>query len=141
MSKILIVEDNDTFRHTLRSLLQSRFPLMVIEEAENGREALQKINESLPNLILMDIKLPGESGLELTKQIKHKFPSTIVVVLTNYDLPQYRVAAYESGANHFLGKGSSTAEEILGLLDSVLHPVTSDPVGLPPGQADQRDLA
>jgi len=129
MSKILIVEDNDTFRHTLRSFLQSRFPSMVIEEAENGREALQKTNEFHPNLTLMDIKLPGESGLELTKQIKDKFPETIVIVLTNYDLPEYRVAAYESGANHFLGKGSSTAEEILELVDSILCPTPSDTMG------------
>lgn len=129
MSKILIVEDNDTFRHTLRSFLQSRFPSIVIEEAENGREALQKTNEFHPNLTLMDIKLPGESGLELTKQIKDKFPETIVIVLTNYDLPEYRVAAYESGANHFLGKGSSTAEEILELVDSILCPTPSDTMG------------
>ena len=129
MRRILIVEDNATFRHTLRSLLQPRFPLMVIEEAENGREALQKTNDFLPNLILMDIKLPGESGLELTKQIKDEFPETIIIVLTNYDLPQYRVAAYESGADHFLGKGSSTAEEILGLVDSLLHPANSVPGG------------
>ena len=129
MRRILIVEDNATFRHTLRSLLQPRFPLMIIEEAENGREALQKINDFLPNLIFMDIKLPGKSGLELTKQIRHKFSSTIVIVLTNYDLPECRVAAYESGANYFLGKGSSTAEEILRLVDSTLHPVTSAPEG------------
>jgi DNA-binding NarL/FixJ family response regulator len=108
---------------------------MFIEEAKNGMKVLQKIDEFHPNLILMDIKLPGESGLELTKKIKHKFPSTIVIVLTNYDLPEYRVAANESGANHFLGKGSSTAEEILELVDSVLCPVTSDPVGLPSGRA------
>ncbi len=78
-----------------------------------------------PDLIFMDIKLPGESGLELTKQIKDEFPETIVIVLTNYDLPEYRVAAYESGADHFLGKGLSTAEEILGLVDSVLDPDSS----------------
>ncbi len=120
MCKILIVEDNDTFRHSLRSLLQSRFPLMVIEEAENGKEALQKTNDFLPNLILMDIKLSGESSLELTRQIKDKFPSAIVIVLTNYDFPVYRVFAHESGADYFLGKGSSTAEEILELVDYIL---------------------
>jgi DNA-binding NarL/FixJ family response regulator len=98
---------------------------MVIEEAENGKEALQKTNEFFPNLIFMDIKLPGETGLELIKQIKDKFPSTIVIVLTNHDFPVYRVFAYESGADYFLGKGSSTAEEILGLVDSVLHPANS----------------
>ncbi|MBC8466798.1 MAG: response regulator transcription factor [Deltaproteobacteria bacterium] len=120
MSKVLIVEDNDTFRHTLRSLLHSRFSAMAFEEARDGREALQKTNDFLPNLILMDIKPPGDSGLALTKQIKNKFPEIIIILLTNYDLPEYRMAAYESGADYFLGKGSSTAEEILRLVDSIL---------------------
>ena len=120
MSKVLIVEDNDTFRHTLRSLLHSRFSAMAFEEARDGREALQKTNDFLPNLILMDIKPPGDSGLALTKQIKNKFPEIIIILLTNYDLPEYRMAAYESGADYFHGKGSSTAEEILRLVDSIL---------------------
>ncbi len=97
-----------------------------------------------PNLILMDIKLPGESGLELTKQIKDKFPSTIVIVLTNYDFPEYRVAAYESAADYFLGKGSSTAEEILELVDYILsQPLLSPWEKARPALwwADQRDLA
>ena len=64
---------------------------------------LQKINDFLSNLIFMDIKLPGESGLKLTKQIKDKFPE--IILLSNYDLPEYRMAAYESGADYFLGKG------------------------------------
>jgi DNA-binding NarL/FixJ family response regulator len=129
MSKILIVEDNATFRHTLRELLHSRFPAIDLEEAQDGTEAMKKTNDFRPDLIFMDIKLPGESGLELTRQIKHRFPSTIVIVLTNYDLREYRVSAYENGANHFLGKGSSTAEEILELVDSVIHPANSVPVG------------
>ena len=58
-----------------------------------------------------------------------KIPSSIIILLTNYDLPEYRVAAYESGANYFIGKGSSTAEEILQLVDSVLHPAASALVG------------
>jgi DNA-binding NarL/FixJ family response regulator len=129
MRKILIVEDNATFRHTLRSLLQPRFPLIIIEEAENGGEALQKINDFLPNLIFMDIKLPGKSGLELTKQIKGEFPETIIIILSNYDYPVYRVFAHESGANYFLGKGSSTAEEILELVDSIMYQAPSETMG------------
>ena len=129
MNRILIVEDNDTFRHTLRSLLHSRFPAMAFEEAQDGTDAMQKTNDFLPNLIFMDIKLPGKSGLELTKQIKDEFPSTVIILLTNYDLPEYRVAAYESGANYFLGKGSSTAEEILELVDSILCTTPSDTMG------------
>ncbi len=129
MGKILIVEDNDTFRHSLKSLLHSRFSAMDFEEARDGTEALRKTTDFLPNLILMDIKLRGESGLKLTKQIKDKFPEIIIILLSNYDLPEYRIAAYESGADYFLGKGSSTAEEILRLVDSILYPVIAARVG------------
>jgi two-component system response regulator YesN len=125
MNMILIVEDNDTFRHALRNLLHSRFPAVDLEEAQDGTDVMQKIDEFHPDLIFMDLRLPGESGLELTKQIKDEFPETIIILLTNYDLPEYRAAADESGANYFLGKGSSTAEEILELVDSVLYPATS----------------
>jgi len=99
---------------------------MAFEEARDGREALQKTSDFLPNLILMDIKLRGESGLALTKQIKDKFPEIIIILLTYYDLPEYRMVAYESGADYFLGKGSSTAEEILRLVDSILIKMISE---------------
>jgi CheY-like chemotaxis protein len=73
MCKILIVEDSETFRKTLRGILYSRFPFFAFDEARDGKEALKKINSFRPDLIFMDIKLPGESGLELTKKIKESY--------------------------------------------------------------------
>jgi len=120
MCRTLIVEDNDTYRQTLRGLLDSRFPSMAFEEAKDGNEALRKIRDFLPDLVFMDIKLREESGIELTKKIRSSFPDIIVVILTSYDLPEYREAAKLCGANHFVSKGSSTAEEILALVESIL---------------------
>lgn len=120
MFRTLIVEDNLTFRQTLRNLLYSRFPWMAIEEAKEGKECLQKLDAQRPDLVFMDIKLPGENGLELTKKIKKSSPETIVIILTSYDLPEYRQAAYKNGADHYVSKGSSTAEQILSLVESVL---------------------
>ncbi len=120
MCRTLIVEDNDTYRQTLRGLLDSRFPSMAFEEAKDGNEALKKIRDFLPDLVFMDIKLREESGLELTKKIRGSFPDIIVVILTSYDLPEYREAAKLCGANHFVSKSSSTAEEILALVESIL---------------------
>jgi DNA-binding NarL/FixJ family response regulator len=120
MFTTLIVEDNRTFRQTLRNLLYSRFPWMCIEEAGEGKECLQRVSDCRPDLVFMDIKLPGENGLELTKKIKRVYPGIIVVILTSYDLPEYRQAAYEIGADHYVSKGSSTAEEILSLVESVI---------------------
>lgn len=119
MGKILIVEDNATFRKTVRGLLESRFPSADFEEAEDGVEALRKVNEFHPDLIFMDIKLPGENGLALTKRIKGSDPQITIIILTSHDLPEYRQAASKMGASHFVVKGSSTADEILALVASI----------------------
>jgi DNA-binding NarL/FixJ family response regulator len=118
--RILIVEDNPLFRQTVLDILAARFPSMILEEAADGSIALEKINEALPDLIFMDIKLPGENGLHLTEDIKKKHPGVVVVILTSYDWPEYREAAYKFGANHFIMKGSSTNKEILELIESIL---------------------
>jgi len=120
MAKILIVEDNIFFRELLKETLNSRFPSVDVFEASDGKEALQKIETHLPNLIFMDIKLPEESGLELTKKIKARYPDVVIIILTSYDLPEYREAAHQYKADHFLAKGSATKEEILRLVDSIL---------------------
>jgi CheY-like chemotaxis protein len=118
--RTLIVEDSVFYRQLLKEALYSRFPSMDILEATNGEEALQKVSSLLPDLIFMDIKLPGESGLELTKKIKTRYPNIIVIILTAYDIPEYREAAYQSNANYFLAKGSISKEDILTLVDSIL---------------------
>jgi len=118
--KVMIVEDDDHFRQTLRKLLMSRFPSFSFEEARDGKEALQKIEVFLPDLVFMDIQLPGENGLELTKKIKKTHPAMVIIIMTGYDLPEYKQAAQESGANHFASKESSSAKEILGLIESIL---------------------
>lgn len=118
--KTLIVEDNVSFRQTLLEILAARFPFMSIEEAGEGEEALQKINLLVPDLIFMDIKLPGENGLHLTQKIKAKYPEVVIIILTSYDFPEYREAAYRYGANHFIVKGLAPNEEILALVESIL---------------------
>jgi DNA-binding NarL/FixJ family response regulator len=120
MFRTLIVEDSFLFRKLLKETLQSRFPSMEIIEAIDGKEALQKIDSSSPNLVFMDIELRGENGLELTKRIKTQYPQIIIIILTSHDLQEYREAAYQNNANYFLSKGSSTKAEILALVDSIL---------------------
>ena len=119
MLKTLIVEDSAPFRKSLREILCERFPTMAFEEAESGEEALEIIEASFPHLIFMDIKLPGENGLEITRKIKARYSNIIVIILTSYDLPEYREAADQFGADYFLSKGSSGREEIMSLVDSI----------------------
>jgi two-component system response regulator YesN len=118
--RTFIVEDHDTFRQTLLEGLSARFPAMIFAEASTGREVLPQIESFLPDLIFMDIKIPGESGLSLTQKIKDRYPEILVIILTGYDMPEYRQAAYERGANDFLVKGSITNEGILNLVESIL---------------------
>ena len=118
--KVLIVEDSTLYRKLLKDTLLSKFSSFEISEAANGEEALLKSNSQLPELIFMDIKLPGENGLEITAKIKAKYPDVIVVMLTSYDTPEYRDAAVQAKANYFLSKGSSNREDILTLVETIL---------------------
>ena len=106
MCKTLIVEDNVILRQMLKESLYSRFPTMEIEEEPDGRDLFNKIDSFHPEIVFMDIRLPGENGLELTKKIKENYSDIIVVILTSYDLPEYRQAARESMADYFVPKGS-----------------------------------
>ncbi len=125
MFKTLIVEDNTTFRQTLKEVLHTRFPFMTIGEAEDGEEALQKIDAVVPDLIFMDIKLPGESGLQVTQKVKTKYPEMIVIIFTYYDSPEHRRAANQCGANYFLPKSTST-EEVVELVQSIVSETGRD---------------
>ncbi len=117
--KIMLVEDDDSFRSSLASLLNSRFPGILLDEATTGTEALKKVESFLPDLIFMDIKLPDHNGLEITRRVKALHPEIHVIMLTSYDFPEYREAARASGAINFLSKGSSTAEEIQDLVEGL----------------------
>jgi DNA-binding NarL/FixJ family response regulator len=120
MLKVLIIDSNDPFRQTLKSLLVSRFPAMVVEEAINAEEAFQKISDFIPDLILTDIRLSGISGLDLTRKIKDSYPKSIVVILTSFDSGEYRDAAFKHGSNYFISKDTSSAQKILALIESIM---------------------
>jgi DNA-binding NarL/FixJ family response regulator len=127
--RTLIVEDNPLFRQTILEILATQFPSMVLEEAADGKTALERIEDALPDLIFMDIKLPGENGLHLTEHIKRRHPEVVVVILTSYDWPEYRDAAYKFGANYFIMKGSSSNKEIVELIESILGDLGFSPNG------------
>ncbi len=119
MFMTLLVEDNAPFRQSLREMLCERFPRLVVEEAVDGEEALQKVESLLPHLVFMDIKLPGANGLEITREIKERYSTIQVIILTSYDFPEYREAAAQYGADHFLSKESASREDILVLVDTI----------------------
>ena len=130
MFTTLIVEHNSTFRQSLKDMLSERYPIMKFGEASDGAEALQIIKTHLPDLIFMDIRLPGENGLEITRKIKRDYPQGRVIILTNYDLAEYRDTAYRYGADFFVPKNSSTWEEITALVQSIFSETCTSTPGV-----------
>lgn len=112
MPNILIVEDNPFFRQTLKRMLLTKFPSLEVSEACDGQEALAKIEETPPQLIFMDIGLPGEDGIELTQRIRNMYPKISIVIISNYDTSAYRESAFQAGATSFLSKRSSSPSDI-----------------------------
>ena len=121
MFQVLLVEDDPIFRKILKHELAHWFPSITIEEASDGKEAIGKTDEVCPQIIFMDIKLPDESGLQLTRKIKAKCPGTRIAILTSHDSPEYRQAAMECGASHFFVKGASNGCEIQSFVESHLE--------------------
>jgi YesN/AraC family two-component response regulator len=117
MLKTLIVDDTPNNRNTLRGLFRIHFPSMIVEEASDGKEAKEKVRSFQPHLILMDIRLPDVSGLELTKEIKIMNSNVVILILTGHDYPEYRNMAARTGADSFLVKGGAS-KEILAVIES-----------------------
>ena len=120
MFKTLIIEDNESFRHSLNDILSTRFPSMTITQAGDAKDALEKLGGQAPDLVLTDIKLPDGNGLSLTRSIKADHADTIVIVITAYDIPEYRYAAFQAGASYFIPKGSFAGDDILGLVETIV---------------------
>jgi DNA-binding NarL/FixJ family response regulator len=120
MFETMIVENSILFRKFIKKYLQDQYPSMDVIEAADGIEAFQKIGSHPPNLIFMDIRLPGENGLELTRKIKADYPDIIIIILTSHDTPEYREAATRYKANHFLVKSSIKPDEIFKLVKAIL---------------------
>ena len=100
----MTVEDNLLFREAFKGNLASEFPLMEITEAANGEEVFKRLSSNAVDLVFMDIRLPGESGLELTRKIKANYKDVTIAMLTSYALAEYREAAARCGADGFVTK-------------------------------------
>jgi len=83
--RILLADDHTLLRNGIRALLKDQPDMVVVGEAEDGREAVQMVDKLSPNVVLMDISMPSLNGLEATRQIKREHPEVNVLVLTMYD--------------------------------------------------------
>jgi len=101
--RLLIVDDQRRTRQSLRALLATEFPLVRMLEAESGIEALKRVEDWLPDIVLMDARMPDLDGIEVTRGIKRRTPHVKVIVLSMF--AEYHAASLEAGADAFISKG------------------------------------
>jgi DNA-binding NarL/FixJ family response regulator len=103
--RILVVDDSPAFLRTLCSFFEKDLNVEVIGTATSAHQAFATIAELQPDLVLMDLQMPGMNGLEATAVLRHRFPCIRVVMLTAHDMPGLRQVCQESGAYEFAAKG------------------------------------
>ncbi len=109
-TKVLIVDDHTLVRDGVRALLALATDVEVIGEASNGKDAIDKVRELGPNLVLMDLAMPIMGGLEATRRIRKEFPDVQVLALTQYDDRDYIIPVIEAGARGFISKMAAFSE-------------------------------
>jgi two-component system, NarL family, response regulator NreC len=128
--RLLLVDDHAIVRTGLKSFLESQSGLEVVGEARNGAEAMQRASETMPDIVLMDISMPGIDGLEATKLLRASFPDTQVLALTVHDDKQYFMQMLGAGASGYLTKLAAPDE-----LMAAIHAVANGDVYLQPALA------
>ena len=104
MTRVYIVDDSKAIRERLKELLVDIAGIEIIGESEDPTEALVEIRADRPDAVILDIHLPGISGIEVLRRIKWKNPGTRVIMLTNYPYPKYRQQSLAAGADYFFQK-------------------------------------
>ena len=108
--RVMLVDDHPAFRTGLAALIENEPDLKVVAEAGNGTEALQIFQERLPDVVLMDLRLPGMGGVETTMAIRKQFPEARVIILTTFDTDEDIYRAIQSGAKSYLLKDTPNVE-------------------------------
>jgi DNA-binding NarL/FixJ family response regulator len=124
--RILLVDDSAEFLESAARLLMLHQELHIVGRAASGSAALEQVAALQPDLVLMDLAMPGMNGLETTRQIKAQPAPPRVVIMTLYDVAEYRTAARNATADGFIAK-SSIRSHLLPLLASMFpNPSSSD---------------
>ena len=112
MIRIMIADDHRIVREGLKQILAETPDMIVVDEASNGQEVLGKVWENDYDVVLLDISMPGRSGLDILKQLKNERPKLAVLVLSMYSEEQYAIRALRAGASGYMTKESAPDELI-----------------------------
>jgi DNA-binding NarL/FixJ family response regulator len=105
--RILVVDDHPIVRQGLRSLLSTYADMQIVAEAEQQRQALEAAQQHRPDVVLLDIRLPGTSGIEVARMLRREVPEARIIILTSYDNDDYLIGALQAGASGYLLKSVS----------------------------------
>ena len=109
-TRVLLADDHALVRAGIRALIDMIDGVEVVAEAGDGSEALRQIEKFLPDVVLLDITMPGMSGFEVLKQINLRFPEVRVIILTMHQAREYAIQALRAGAAGFIPKSAAAAE-------------------------------
>ena len=108
--RLLLADDHAVVRSGLRMLLQAQPDMIIVGEAETGQEAIRRVAELSPDVVLMDIEMPGMNGIEATRRIKANAPAAAVLALTMYEDDQYFFEMLRAGASGYVPKRAAPDE-------------------------------
>jgi DNA-binding NarL/FixJ family response regulator len=114
-ARVLLVEDHVVLRQGLKALFADEPDIEIVGEANNGREALRRVQELQPDVVLMDISMPGLNGIEATRQIRHTYPAVKVVILSMHATEEYVFQVLRAGAAGYVLKQADSAEVLLAI--------------------------
>lgn len=120
--RIVLVDDHDVVRAGLRSVFDNTDDLRVVGEAGTAAEAIRRVGLDLPDIVVLDVRLPDGSGIDVCREIKERWPTTGVIILTSYADEDALIEAYDAGASGYILKRVDSAE----LLDAVHQVGTGD---------------
>lgn len=124
---VLIVDDHSMVRQGIRAFLEAQADILIVGEAASGKEAVRQVQEYIPDVVLMDLVMPGMDGVESTREVRQVSPRTQVVVLTSYHEDEHIFPALQAGALSYTLK-DIRSEELIEIIrkaaqgESVLHP-------------------
>ena len=108
--RVIIVDDHEIMREGLRDLLQEEAGIKIVGLAGNGRKAITLAHQYQPDILIMDIKMPGMTGLEVLWQLHQEMPQVKVIILTMYEEEGFFLEALRAGASGYFLKGSHSSE-------------------------------
>lgn len=114
-AKIVIAEDHTILRESLRALLSLQEDLDVVGEAEDGREAIRRVEELTPDLILMDLSMPKMNGVEAIREIRRRVPETKILTLTVHKAEEFVLEVLQAGADGYIPKDASSNELVMAI--------------------------